>query len=32
VVRSLALAMVQTEYPRKLTVSIAEFLRAILTA
>jgi DNA-binding transcriptional LysR family regulator len=32
VVRSLALAMVKTEYPRKLTVSIAEFLRTILTA
>ena len=32
VVRSLALAMVQTDYPRKLTVSIAEFLRTMLTA
>jgi DNA-binding transcriptional LysR family regulator len=32
VVRSLALAMVRTEYPRKLTVSIAEFLRTILAA
>ena len=32
VTRSLALAMVQTEYPRKLTVSIAEFLRSILAA
>ena len=32
VVRSLALAMVQTDYPRKLTVSIAESLRTLLTA
>ncbi len=32
VVRGLALAMVRTEYPRKLTVSIAEFLRSMLTA
>ncbi len=32
VVRGLALAMVRTEYPRKLTVSIAEFLRSILAA
>ncbi len=32
VVRGLALAMVKTEYPRKLTVSIAESLRALLTA
>jgi DNA-binding transcriptional LysR family regulator len=31
VVRGLALAMVRTEYPRKLTVSIAEFLRSMLT-
>jgi DNA-binding transcriptional LysR family regulator len=30
--RSLALAMVRTEFPRKLTVSIADFLRTILTA
>src|SRR2546425_530116 len=30
VVRGLALAMVRTEYPRKVTVSIAEFLRTIL--
>src|SRR5216684_2933318 len=30
VVRGLALAMVRTEYPRKLTISIAEFLRTIL--
>jgi hypothetical protein len=30
--RGLALAMVRTEYPRKLTVSIAEFLRSILAA
>jgi DNA-binding transcriptional LysR family regulator len=29
-IRSLALAMVRTEYPRKLTESIAEFLRARL--
>ncbi len=32
ITRSLALAMVQTDYPRKLTVSIAESLRAMLTA
>jgi len=32
VVRGLALAMVRTEYPRKLTISIAEFLRTILSA
>jgi DNA-binding transcriptional LysR family regulator len=32
VVRSLALAMVQTEYPRKLTLSVAEFLRSMLAA
>jgi len=31
ITRSLALAMVQTDYPRKLTVSIAESLRAMLT-
>jgi DNA-binding transcriptional LysR family regulator len=30
--RSLALAMTRTEYPRKLTESIAEFLRAQLTS
>ena len=29
--RSLALAMVRTDYPRKLTQSIAEFLQKILT-
>jgi DNA-binding transcriptional LysR family regulator len=32
ITRSLALAMVQTDYPRKLTVSIAESLRTMLTA
>jgi len=32
ITRSLALAMVQTDYPRKLTVSIAESLRMMLTA
>ena len=32
ITRSLALAMVRTDYPRKLTVSIAESLRAMLTA
>ena len=32
ITRSLALAMVQTDYPRKLTISIAESLRAMLTA
>ena len=32
VVRSLALAMARTEYPRELTLSIAEFLRTTLTA
>ena len=32
ITRSLALAMVQTDYPRKLTVSIAESLRQMLTA
>jgi DNA-binding transcriptional LysR family regulator len=32
ITRSLALAMVQTDYPRKLAVSIAESLRAMLTA
>jgi len=31
ITRSLALAMVQTDYPRKLTVSIAESLRMMLT-
>jgi DNA-binding transcriptional LysR family regulator len=31
ITRSLALAMVQTDYPRKLTVSIAESLRTMLT-
>jgi DNA-binding transcriptional LysR family regulator len=31
ITRSLALAMVQTDYPRKLTVSIAETLRTMLT-
>ena len=31
IMRSLALAMVQTDYPRKLTVSIAESLRTMLT-
>ena len=30
--RSLALAMVRTDYPRKLTESIAEFLQKILTS
>jgi len=30
--QSLALAMVRTEYPRKLTNTIAEFLRTILSA
>jgi DNA-binding transcriptional LysR family regulator len=30
--RSLALAMVRTEYPRKLTESVAEFLQKILTS
>ena len=29
--RSLALAMVRTDYPRKLTESVAEFLHKILT-
>ena len=32
ITRSLALAMVQTDYPRKLTISIAESLRQMLTA
>ena len=32
ITRSLALAIVQTDYPRKLTVSIAESLRTMLTA
>jgi hypothetical protein len=32
ITRGLALAMVRTDYPRKLTVSIAESLRALLTA
>jgi DNA-binding transcriptional LysR family regulator len=32
ITRSLALAMVQTDYPRKLTLSIAESLRTMLTA
>jgi hypothetical protein len=32
ITRGLALAMVRTDYPRKLTVSIAESLRAMLTA
>jgi DNA-binding transcriptional LysR family regulator len=32
ITRSLALAMVQTDYPRKLTLSIAESLRSMLTA
>jgi hypothetical protein len=30
--RSLALAMVRTSYPRKLTESVAEFLQKILTS
>jgi hypothetical protein len=30
--RSLALAMVRTDYPRKLTESIAELLQKILTS
>ncbi len=30
--RSLALAMVRTDYPRKLTQSIAEFLQKIFTS
>ena len=30
--RSLALAMVRTDYPRKLTESVAEFLQKILTS
>ena len=32
ITRSLALAMVQTDYPRKLTLSVAESLRTMLTA
>jgi len=32
ITRGLALAMVRTDYPRKLTVSIAESLRAMLAA
>jgi DNA-binding transcriptional LysR family regulator len=32
ITRGLALAMVRTDYPRKLTISIAESLRAMLTA
>jgi DNA-binding transcriptional LysR family regulator len=32
ITRGLALAMVQTDYPRKLTLSVAESLRTMLTA